>query len=42
VWFPQYWTGGQPVYYSVIGAVIILVLGFSVFSRLESAVLKEL
>jgi ABC-2 type transport system permease protein len=42
VWFPQYWTGWQPVYYSVIGAVVILVLGFSVFSRLESAVLKEL
>ena len=42
VWFPAYWTGWQPVYYSVIGAFVILVLGFSVFSRVESAVLKEL
>ena len=25
VWFPSYWTGWQPVYFSVIGAVVILV-----------------
>jgi ABC-2 type transport system permease protein len=42
VWFPSFWTGWQPVYYSVIGAFVILILGFSVFSRVEAAVLKEL
>jgi ABC-2 type transport system permease protein len=42
VWFPAYWTSWRPVYFSVIGAVVILVLGFAVFSRVESAVLKEL
>jgi ABC-2 type transport system permease protein len=42
VWFPQYWTTWRPVYFSVIGAVVILIAGFSVFSRVESAVLKEL
>jgi ABC-2 type transport system permease protein len=42
VWFPAYWTGWQPVYYSVIGSVVILVIGFAVFARVESAVLKEL
>jgi ABC-2 type transport system permease protein len=42
VWFPSFWTGWQPVYFSVIGAVVILVVGFTVFSRVEAAVLKEL
>jgi ABC-2 type transport system permease protein len=42
VWFPGYWTGWRPVYFSVIGAVIILVVGFSVFVRVERSVLKEL
>jgi ABC-2 type transport system permease protein len=42
VWFPAYWTGWRPVYFSVIEAVVILVLGFSVFARVERAVLKEL
>jgi ABC-2 type transport system permease protein len=42
VWFPGYWTGWHPVEYSAIGAVVILVLGFSVFARVERAVLKEL
>jgi ABC-2 type transport system permease protein len=42
VWFPGYWTGWQPVYFSVIGAVVIMVLGVAIFSRVESAVLKEL
>jgi ABC-2 type transport system permease protein len=42
VWFPNYWTSWRPVYFSVIGAVVMLVLGFSVFSRVEAAVLKEL
>jgi ABC-2 type transport system permease protein len=42
VWLPAYWTGWRPVYLSVIGSVVILVLGFSVFSRVESTVLKEL
>jgi hypothetical protein len=30
------------VEYSAIGAVVILCLGFSVFARVERAVLKEL
>jgi ABC-2 type transport system permease protein len=42
VWFPNYWTSWRPVYFSVIGAVVMLVLGFSVFSRVERSVLKEL
>jgi ABC-2 type transport system permease protein len=42
VWLPAYWTGWRPVEYSAIGAVVILVLGFSVFARVERAVLKEL
>jgi len=42
VWFPAYWTSWRPVYFSVIGAVVILVLGFATFSRVERAVLKEL
>jgi ABC-2 type transport system permease protein len=42
VWLPAYWTGWRPVYFSVIGSVIVLVAGFSVFSRVESTVLKEL
>jgi ABC-2 type transport system permease protein len=42
IWFPGYWTGWQPVYYSAIGAVVILTLGFTVFARVERAVLKEL
>jgi ABC-2 type transport system permease protein len=42
VWFPAYWTGWRPVYFSVIGAVVILCLGFAVFARVERAVLKEL
>jgi ABC-2 type transport system permease protein len=42
VWFPGYWTGWRPVYFSVIGAFVILVLGFSVFIRVERSVLKEL
>jgi ABC-2 type transport system permease protein len=42
VWFPAYWTGYGPLLYSVIGAVVILSLGFTVFARVERAVLKEL
>lgn len=42
VWFPAYWTGWRPVSYSAIGAVVVLILGFSVFARVERAVLKEL
>jgi len=42
VWLPAYWTGWQPVLYAVIGSVVVLVLGFSVFARVERAVLKEL
>jgi ABC-2 type transport system permease protein len=42
VWLPAYWTGWRPVYFSVIGSVVILVLGFTVFSRLERTALKEL
>lgn len=42
VWTPAYWTGWQPVWFSVIGSVLILLLGFSVFARIERAVLKEL
>jgi ABC-2 type transport system permease protein len=42
VWMPAYWTGWQPVLYSAIGAVVFLVVGFSVFARVERAVLKEL
>jgi ABC-2 type transport system permease protein len=42
VWLPAYWTGWRPVEYSAIGAVVILVAGFSVFARLERTVLKEL
>jgi ABC-2 type transport system permease protein len=42
VWLPAYWTGWRPMEYSAIGAVVILVAGFSVFARLERTVLKEL
>lgn len=42
VWLPAYWTGWQPVIFSAIGAVVILVGGFSVFARIERTVLKEL
>jgi ABC-2 type transport system permease protein len=42
VWLPAYWTTWRPVYFSVIGAVVILVIGFSVFTRVERLVLKEL
>jgi ABC-2 type transport system permease protein len=42
VWLPAYWTGWLPVLYSSIGAVVVLVLGFTVFARVERAVLKEL
>jgi len=42
VWFPSYWTGYRPFMISVIGAVVILSAGFSVFARVERAVLKEL
>jgi ABC-2 type transport system permease protein len=42
VWFPSYWTGWRPVYFSAIGAVVIFVAGFTVFARVERAVLKEL
>ncbi|HWC34993.1 MAG TPA: ABC transporter permease [Mycobacteriales bacterium] len=42
VWLPAYWTGWTPLLYSVIGAVVVLVGGFSVFARVERAVLKEL
>jgi ABC-2 type transport system permease protein len=42
VWLPAYWTGWRPVYFSAIGAAVILALGFAVFARVERAVLKEL
>jgi ABC-2 type transport system permease protein len=42
VWLPAYWTGWQLLEFSAIGAVVILVVGFSVFARIERAVLKEL
>jgi ABC-2 type transport system permease protein len=42
VWFPGYWTGWRPVYFSVVGAVVVLAAGVSVFVRLERTVLKEL
>lgn len=42
VWMPGYWTSWRPVYFSVIGAFVILILGFTVFARVERAVLKEL
>ncbi len=42
VWMPAYWTGWTPVLYSAVGAVVVLVLGFTVFARVERAVLKEL
>jgi ABC-2 type transport system permease protein len=42
VWLPAYWTGWQPVLYSAVGSLVILVLGFGVFARVERAVLKEL
>jgi len=42
IWFPGYWTGWRPVEFSAIGAVVILLVGFSVFARVERAVLKEL
>ncbi|HTW21850.1 MAG TPA: ABC transporter permease [Mycobacteriales bacterium] len=42
VWLPGYWTTWRPVYFSVIGAFVILIVGFSVFSRVERLVLKEL
>jgi ABC-2 type transport system permease protein len=42
VWLPAYWTTWRPVYFSVIGAVVILVAGFLVFIRVERNVLKEL
>lgn len=42
IWFPAYWTGYRPLISSAIGAVVILVAGFSVFARVERAVLKEL
>jgi ABC-type polysaccharide/polyol phosphate export permease len=42
VWLPGYWTSWRPVYFSAIGAVVILFVGFSVFSRVERLVLKEL
>jgi ABC-2 type transport system permease protein len=42
VWFPGYWTGWRPVYFSVIGAFVVLIVGFSVFIRVERSVLKEL
>jgi ABC-2 type transport system permease protein len=42
IWFPGYWTGWRPVYFSAIGAFVILLAGFSVFARVERAVLKEL
>jgi ABC-2 type transport system permease protein len=42
VWLPAYWTNWQPVYYSVVGSVAVLVIGFIVFARVERAVLKEL
>ncbi|HVS67274.1 MAG TPA: ABC transporter permease [Mycobacteriales bacterium] len=42
VWLPAYWTGWQPVLYAVVGSVVVLVLGFTVFARVERAVLKEL
>jgi ABC-2 type transport system permease protein len=42
IWYPTLWTSWRPVYFSAIGAVVILVAGFVVFSRVEAAVLKEL
>ena len=42
VWLPGYWTNWQPVFYSVIGAVVIFVGGAATFIRLERTVLKEL
>lgn len=42
IWFPQYWTGYRPLVLSAIGAFAILICGFSVFARVERAVLKEL
>jgi ABC-type polysaccharide/polyol phosphate export permease len=42
VWLPGYWTSWRPVYFSVVGSVVILVVGFAVFIRVERLVLKEL
>jgi ABC-2 type transport system permease protein len=42
VWFPAYWVGWQPVVDSVIGAIVVLTVGFWVFARVEPMVLKEL
>lgn len=42
VWLPAYWTGWRPVWFSIIGSFVVLAVGFSVFSRLEATVLKEL
>jgi ABC-2 type transport system permease protein len=42
VWLPAYWTGWTPVLYSAAGATLFLLLGFTVFARVERAVLKEL
>jgi ABC-2 type transport system permease protein len=41
-WLPGYWTSWRPVYFSVVGAVVIFIVGFTVFSRVERNVLKEL
>lgn len=42
VWLPAYWTSWQPIYSSVIGAVVAVIAGFYVFARVERQVLKEL
>jgi ABC-2 type transport system permease protein len=42
IWFPAYWTGWRPVWFSVIGSLVIFVAGFVVFTRVERTVLKEL
>jgi ABC-2 type transport system permease protein len=42
VWLPGYWTGYQPLLFSVVGSVIVFVGGIAVFVRLEPTVLKEL
>ncbi|MGH8866459.1 MAG: ABC transporter permease [Actinomycetes bacterium] len=41
-WFPEYYAGHHLLTYSAVVAVVVLLLGWRAFARLERVVLKEL
>jgi ABC-2 type transport system permease protein len=42
VWFPKHFVSWTPVYFSIVGSLIVFLVGWWTFIRVERSVLKEL